>query len=595
MKSIKSIYLLVAAAAFGMLAASCQRAEEYEPAAKETGAQVFFMNTNDSQAGLLSTDTEYKLTLGRVETSSALTVNLAASGEATEYITVPSSVSFAAGAETTELTLTFDASKMTPNEFYPLTIKITDESLQTLYGESCYDMTIGVAIPWQEFATGKFIASPDFDDYEEEDHTLIYQDLGGGIYNCKIDDVFAGVDYCFIWDTNTNWISVPMQKTGYTSGGMYIYFSDAEGFFGDYLGGALTGDALIEYAYTKQGYNRPHYDGNGGFYLGDFFHFAAADKKGSGWSFGGEPDIFIADGFIRLDFTTEISYGGMLVGADNTSTKAIINLKSEGDLPESIKWAASQTATPDELLEGILNGDALEFSGEVTPNADSLSTVYLDGPVGLWTIVTVPVSGGEMFEGFAASKVFKYPGIGASTGLELMTGNYTGTDYYGYEYTLIVEADPDDATGTKFTVKNLGIKNGLPFYAEFDPEAATLTVDGTAVGLEKYGSLFGKGGFFYFNADKTQVYGWEVYASAESDGSDPLIFNVDGSGFITTNNEEFAVVVYDLDDNPLGGYSDFEAGTEFSYSPLTAASSKRSVGKKLIPGYERTFVPKRAL
>lgn len=194
---------------------------------------------------------------------------------------------------------------------------------------------------------------------------------------------------------------------------------------------------------------------------------------------------------------------------------------------------------------------------------------------------------------------------------KLVTADFT-TDEIPYEGTLVIgdykmTCTLDDGKGgtvnigniftvsprvagteTEYAVTNLAIENGASWYATFDPDANTLTLDGTEVGYETYGPSFGAT-YGYYDAEKTLVYGIYSFASEQSDGSDPCVFSVDAAtNQVSALTTDLMVPVFNASTGRQEGvYSSFSAGTGVSlYTGESAGTqnlSPASAGQILAP------------
>lgn len=141
-----------------------------------------------------------------------------------------------------------------------------------------------------------------------------------------------------------------------------------------------------------------------------------------------------------------------------------------------------------------------------------------------------------------------------------------------------------------FFVNNLLLDNGSIFYAEYDPSANTLTLDGVEYGYEEDGSIFGKL-YGYANQEKTAGYGYFVFSDAnivnpKADGSDPLVLNVDPETHRVCSYASYIFVdVYDLKtDDYLETFKEREIGDVITYGEASGASAAQmSMKKKLVP------------
>ncbi len=158
---------------------------------------------------------------------------------------------------------------------------------------------------------------------------------------------------------------------------------------------------------------------------------------------------------------------------------------------------------------------------------------------------------------------------------ELVIGKYQmSCDFANEHYENVFEVLPVQDSETDFFVKNIGFANQSSWYAEYDPEAATLTLNGVEKGYEDLGSQFGMP-YYYYDSEETMYYGFYSYASDSSRGKDPCVFAVDPvTKELTTLNNDFCVALQDANTfKAIGFLSYFTAGTKVSpYVESRAAS-----------------------
>lgn len=157
---------------------------------------------------------------------------------------------------------------------------------------------------------------------------------------------------------------------------------------------------------------------------------------------------------------------------------------------------------------------------------------------------------------------------------ELVIGKYTMTYVANAQttFTNVFDVIPTADSETAFYVKNIGIDDGSSWNAVYDPQALTLTLDGTLVGEEQDGNLFG-GIFGYWDSAKTQVYGFYSFATDDSKGDDPLVMSVDGSTKqLSKLNCQLQIPVVDADTKQTLGYGGFYP-TDTPITPYTAEKS----------------------
>lgn len=324
------------------LGACTEKAPEYEPAEAAGTAEVYFVPGQPVQYNLKELDGSFDVTLCRVVSTNALTVNLTSTADA--LFTIPSSVTFDSGSKEAVLTITYDNTAIEEDATYPVSIKINDNT--SPYGNAEYAFEGIVPAAWEIWGKGTLYEDPYWG--EEEVKTLYYQDITDEIRLCKFSECFghdtiaAGneypvQDYVFYWNTTTNALYVPVQWMGYENDNGKTYFSDEPAFYNQlwamkngvgYGAGSMgPGAGQVEgtpewfefcdafrAAYPEDYY--PYYDGNGGFYLAD--QYIAGDPSDDkaylgryttdGFSDGF--DYFIADGFVRtVDYNDEKHLG----------------------------------------------------------------------------------------------------------------------------------------------------------------------------------------------------------------------------------------------------------------------------------------------
>ncbi len=139
------------------LAVGCyEQYAPYQPAAKETGPQVYFYDGTKS-LNLASNKTSFDLQLGRIVTSDALTVGLTVQGEGAGLLAIPSSVTFPAGSASTKLTISYNFDTMGYDNPQAVVISITDPSQTTEYGSKSCSVNVVIPSPWTSLGMGTLI------------------------------------------------------------------------------------------------------------------------------------------------------------------------------------------------------------------------------------------------------------------------------------------------------------------------------------------------------------------------------------------------------------------------------------------------------
>ncbi len=127
-------------------------------------------------------------------------------------------------------------------------------------------------------------------------------------------------------------------------------------------------------------------------------------------------------------------------------------------------------------------------------------------------------------------------------------------------YEATFEIKSYQGSSKRFVVTNLCMENGADFFATYDAEAGTLTLDGTVRGRKKEGNLFGKM-FDILSYDKdgkpTECYQYESQLQVGALTFDPLVFNIDKEKKepISIQNYAFRVWIYNVKKDKNGEYT----------------------------------------
>ena len=464
MKRFKFIYLL--AAVVGALSfASCQHPyADWAPGAKDSNMGVYFTDTKGFEVA--ATDTEVAIEVARVNASEAASVSLRyeakdAAGEATELFTVPSKVEFAAGAEKTTLTITFDGSELTIGEEYTVAIKL-DEAEASTYATSEATFSIIVPEPWTSMGTGIYFDDLLCDLFEESDafrgvgayvefeqndldtnrirvkNPFAPATLGamwGGVPAWLGYNVPTGVDAYLEFDiTDPNNVRVGQPANLGEDGQLFFFnlsmpdngYEDLVCFIPDATPIVLQ-DGIIKFPVGSVWLGVV----NGGEFLGTF------TKNGNATGYM----QYYLPGTEFVNYGMEVSYDGMYVSADGATAEAIFNFALGADI-DTYKFtfvAGDVTADPSEVAEAIVAGseDLEIFEGTAE---DKKWQVELTK--GLWTLVAVPYTAeGEarLQDTYALNFYFNGTGEMPEVNLDVQVG--TPASFAAEENKAAVEAE----------------------------------------------------------------------------------------------------------------------------------------------------------
>ena len=136
------------------------------------------------------------------------------------------------------------------------------------------------------------------------------------------------------------------------------------------------------------------------------------------------------------------------------------------------------------------------------------------------------------------------------------------------KYESIIEVQSYQGSATRFVISNLGIEDGSQWYATYDEEAGTLTLDGKVRGREKEGNLFG---VIFGNLDADTIYTFHSIAKTGTAGykNDPFIFNVDKDTKKLVGHDNSTLTVYTQKAGKTTVHAKFDTTTSTTITPIT--------------------------
>lgn len=378
---IRNIFLGILSLAVSVGLASCTRdADKYEPAPQEPSSQVYF-STNLPTSYSLADYSQgfFTIDVNRMDKSAAAQIQVQSNAE--PVFTVSSTVDFEAGETTHPIYVSWDESKVEAGKNYSFKISLAGET--TTYGNSEYQFTASMAGGWQKWGKGQLKE----DCWQEKyDVMMYYQETSfPNIWYCMLKDAWweldsdnkpvkAVGDYYFYWNIVTNDIYVPDFFTGLSDEGMEIHVGMAADFYNSYYtwGMVAPSQEYFDWAIQwniKNGFNNAYYDGNGGFYLGDWMYLVEGGAaNGSGYQFGGPQDVFIAEGFNRTtDYNDDAHFGSskpMFTGTAYSMFWSEDGQKTPKEMPAYLRYTAPNDTTEETTVY---------YLGEYFDNAHSLA------------------------------------------------------------------------------------------------------------------------------------------------------------------------------------------------------------------------------
>lgn len=522
---MKKISKLISLMALSLLAVtSCDlftigdEYDNYVPAEKPAVAEVYFAQGLPTTYDLKG-KTSFSVPVNRVNTASALTVNILSNAE--KAFTVPSSVSFAAGEAVANIVVTYDEADLLPGGEYKFSFTLSDET--SVYGDNSFSCKGTLPASFQKWKKGTLTLG-----YyaQEEVQDVYYQEVNPKLWYCYIENCFdtekhddfpekaKPTKYYFYWDKETNALQVPMQAVdgAVDSDGCQLYFGDGEAFYKEvYLDDptifqrAGYKDAA-DYAYNAAGLAQPKYDGNGGFYLANCYFLsyeqsvAMFGESGYAWSVGDLQDLLVVEGFNRSTDYNALEYEGLWVADvdskafEQTWSDQVVKIYNKViDKADSAKVVYY---LPDYFDEGYGLAFVAHHPESLKVGEDEI--IYpLDNPMS----AGISVFGQELYYEIKGGKVIvvdgDYPSYQVNVHLYTMVDDKKTTDFGSF----IETVTPYDIYKDWFTVDDL-----IPSYKEDYLGSLTMYAEDAL-----------DGGSYYWNID--------IEDAGAEDGTEWLAFN----------------------------------------------------------------------
>lgn len=505
MKKLYNVLLMALVTMAGFTA--CSESEDYQPGTV-SGVQVFFSNELPSQRNLSFDETTFTIPINRYVTSEALTVNLTHTDK-TGFLTIPSTVTFAAGESETVITVTYDAANMEYNNFVKDTITIASEEYTTPYAASSYAFSAGAPLTWKSLGSGKYV-----DDWFPYTGSVEILQCEQQPNRFRIAAPYAGFkdDGSFeMTDDIDDYLELTIMQPGNSLGGVEITRNDLV-YYSDYSTGAnlLQYDDIINLLHPSRfaannteaswSYNRVvEFDENGlpaRIQLAPYYYMFSV----GGFNNSQYDDVISIyfPGNDPKDYALDVTYTGKFINVADEYF-AMFSLTLGADVDE-VKYTLVPSADADATVEGIANGS---ITAESTTKGGSYQLPVAES--GRYTVVAVAFDGGEAVA--SASTSFKFEVGAPEVWNALGTGLYTENvlcELYGapaMTYEVKIEESQDrpgvyrlvNAYGEDFPYNDPGDwDDSKDYYIEInaqDPEAVFIEQQST--GLD-----WGDGEFF---------------------------------------------------------------------------------------------------
>lgn len=166
---MKKINLILGALVCLFAFSACTEEVQYNPASPESAKGVYFPSTLPAQMNLDANADAFDVQICRTDSVGEQVVELkATTSDTTGIFTFPETVTFADGAKTAVLSISYDKTKMAYDEFIDITLAV-DENEASAYGFSSYSFVAGILGPWESLGYATFTDSFFFvDSYKVE-------------------------------------------------------------------------------------------------------------------------------------------------------------------------------------------------------------------------------------------------------------------------------------------------------------------------------------------------------------------------------------------------------------------------------------------
>jgi hypothetical protein len=317
---------------------------------------------------------------------------------------VPSSVTFDAGQTEANIPVSYDPSKIEYGRYDNITIKIADNTQATEWGTSEYTFKAGVTDwgPWGKWnATGT--ASYVYVNYwtgEDPNLPFVYRHnmIKPNLYQFKISNWGYGVELVFDYDETTGHVTVAPQFTGYTHSS-----------YGDIMVADLAAyDVIRGWDILESDYGT--FDKEQGIITVPLVYYVSAGY------FGADPESLYIDGYVRADYTTDLTFSGIFTDVAGANW-AVANLVAGADVETAQAIVVPDDADADAVADAIAAGE-LEATDEVAPG--TINVQIPEDMTGKLQIVVAVIIDGEVKS--VASAPFEFYGGGANPWTSLGVG-----------------------------------------------------------------------------------------------------------------------------------------------------------------------------
>lgn len=441
--------------------------------------EVYFPNTLPQTIELAMDANSFEVELRRVRTADAITVPIQVTDESGLF-TIPTSVSFAAGADKASLTVGYSIDDINFGDFKTVVLKIADENFTSPYGASSYTFSAGLSEPWTSLGKGQYSDAFLFDGFYSAE--IQQSDMDPTVFRVANPYAKALADYGYTQNAGpSEFVQFRILQPGETVYGTTVtmenlvifdtfrtgyYREDYEAEVQCYWPGIFTkypDEENWKYNYVKS------YQDNGKPAVVQLAPMYYMDGVG-GWdkTQGDGMITIVFPGVVLKDGSVSVTHTGFFHDTkDNVSVVADIEL---GEDVEEAKVALVQgndgEAGANDIIGGIVESISITASGEVKIPMPE------DAEDGKYSVVAVTYYDGEAQEYDYAT--FTYTSGAKETWTQIGVGTYT--------YSIFWEGD-DEGLGlfqsqndpTRFKITDWGY--GVDFIFTMSDDGSVMVAD----------------------------------------------------------------------------------------------------------------------
>jgi hypothetical protein len=551
MKTIKNIIstLWVALALVGLTACGDDDAK-YTPAEQEPGAQAYFPSTNSSSVSLSTANTSFNVIVNRVVTDEATTVPVSVTGNDEGYYTVPSSVSFAQGESSANLTIGYDPDVLGYDNFSNLTFTL-DSGYTTEYGMSTYTVKVGIPAPWKSLGQCTYV----------DDFITSFWGVENIAYNVEIQENMLQPGYFRL--VNAYGAAYPYNGDGdYDDSQDYyleIHAEDPDAVYMnvqnvgmDWGYGEISVGSLAGYYIDREGKTLEEMKAAGytGTYKDGIITFPTSslvvgmtDYNNGSMRYANNNGAFkvVMPGVVLANYYVEVAYGGKYTNAAGEDAGVIAQLDSVGTDVDFVRLALVPGTDTNYAYEAARSENVNVV--DVDPTTTKVMVPFTETPEdGKYTLVAISYSGKVAQESSYAT--FKYvSSSNAETWTAQYMGNYTYTHFFGSEDEPAVDEDlvlyQSDKDPNRWKIEHWGYD--VDFIFTFNQATGEILVEDQEIGYvhPSYGMVMVDDMVDYFGS---QDKGYSYYKDNVFHFN--VIYYIPDAGYFGYGEETFELTAY---------------------------------------------------